>query len=272
MNNSARNSFIAIKEQVVATKPLIHHITNYVTANACANVTLSFGAAPIMADAVEEVATITSHCQALVLNLGTINKAKYASMLQALRTANEIGIPSVLDPVGIMASTMRYEMARELIREGVTIIRGNASEIATILGVATTAKGVDSSEVDDLANLVRKVAVATKSVVACSGAIDYVSDGDDVLIAGNGHPMLTMVTGTGCMTTSLIASCAAVTKDYKAAAMCGITAMNIAGERAYARMKPDDGTGSFARYLLDNIYLLTGEELTAGYKGVGEDA
>ena len=129
-------------------RPLVHHITNYVTVNDCANITISVGAAPVMADAPEEVCEMVSFANALVLNIGTLNKGQIESMVLAGGMANDRGIPIILDPVGAGATHYRTESAQRLLDElEITILKGNAGEIGTLAGAEASVKGVDSTGV-----------------------------------------------------------------------------------------------------------------------------
>lgn len=255
--------FEAIFEYVRTQKPLIHHLTNYVTAGDCANIALCFGASPIMADAAEEMGEITGSADALVLNLGTMNKVKFASMELAAVRARKKGIPIVIDPVGVMASDLRFEAALEIIRGGVSIVRGNYAECRTLLMETRHGKGVDSFEdcPGDIGNLAEQAAQKYGCVFTVTGKEDAVSDGRNTIIASNGVEMLTKVTGTGCMTTTLIGCAAAASHDYMLAALSGLQSMNIAAETAFGALKDNEGPGSFKTRLLDAIYLLSSEKI-----------
>lgn len=258
----------ALESDIKKRNPLIHHITNYVTSGDCANVTLAFAASPVMAEAGEEIKEITGAADALVLNLGTINKNKFISMLAAAKVAKMRGIPIVLDPVGAMASQMRLEMAQELINNGVQIIRCNYAECMALLGDKHFGHGVDAGlSCDDQGEFARQAAKKFKCVLAVTGAVDAISDGRQVILAYNGHKLLTKVTGAGCMTTSLIACGAAVSDDYLAAAVLGITTMNIAAQKAAANLQAGEGSGTFKARLLDAVCTLRTNDLAIEFKG-----
>ena len=103
LNQQLSEAFISLRNK----RPLVHHITNYVTVNDCANITLCIGGAPVMADAHKEVAEMVSMAGSLVLNIGTLNDRQVESMMLAGKKANERGIPIVLDPVGAGATRYR---------------------------------------------------------------------------------------------------------------------------------------------------------------------
>jgi hydroxyethylthiazole kinase len=260
-----------IIHRIHAKKPLVHHITNYVTVNDCANIVLAIGAAPVMADDIGEVADIVGISSALVLNIGTLNSRTIASMLAAGKAANQRGIPVTLDPVGAGATTLRTETAAKIMDEvKLAVIRGNISEIMAISGVGGKTRGVDASEGDvageEAIQGVKRLAVdmaqKTGSVIAITGAIDVVSDGTRSCFIKNGHAMMAGITGTGCMCTSLAGAFCGAEEDYAVAAAAAVTAMGIAGERAYRRIEAGGlGNGSYRTFIMDEISRMTDEIL-----------
>ena len=233
------NSYSALLNKVRENKPLVHHITNYVTVNDCANITLGIGASPVMADAIGEAADIAAIAQAVVLNMGTLNERTIPSMIAAGKSANEKGIPVLFDPVGAGASKLRNDTAASLISEvKLTVLRGNISEIKFIAGLRSETKGVDASsgdatDADDAGQIAKKLAEKLNCIVVISGATDIISDGKKIVYVENGHPMLGNLTGTGCMCSSLIGSfCGANSSDPFAASVAAMLCMGIAGEMA----------------------------------------
>lgn len=258
--------FGKILENVRKLHPVVHSITNYVTANDCANMLLACGASPIMADDEEEVQEITSLCGALNLNIGTLNKRTVPAMLAAGRTAGELGRPVVLDPVGAGASLLRTNTAIKLMKElAPTVIRGNMSEIKTLaLGTADT-RGVDAAVCDRVAEknleeavcFVREFASKNGCVAAVTGEIDIITDGGGTYCVFNGHPMMGAVTGTGCQLSALTAAFLAANREEPlAAAAAAVCAMGICGEIAYARLGEADGNASYRNYIIDAMYRL----------------
>lgn len=252
-------------------KALIHCITNYVTANDCANAILAIGASPIMADDLREVADIVKISKALVLNIGTLNSRTVESMIAAGKKANALGIPVIFDPVGAGASAYRNETTQRLLHSvSMTIIRGNLSEVSFIAGLDVSTKGVDTAEEDstkDPVAIANKVAKEYNCIAAITGAVDTVCNGSRVARIENGTAELSHITGTGCMTTALVAafcgaifaidlhSAANVAKSASAyfdASIAGIAAMGIAGEIAESSAQ-EKGTGSFHVALLDAL-------------------
>ena len=238
-------------------RALIHHITNYVTVNDCANMVLAIGASPIMADELMEMDEMVSICDALVLNIGTANERTIASMLKAGKMANEKGIPIILDPVGVGATSFRHESVKHLLQElRLSVIRGNMAEIKTIAGLKSKSAGVDSLEDESNgASIALSVAQALKCVIAITGKVDIVSDGNKTYSLHNGSEALTHVTGTGCMTTSLIGSFLGASHQPLESAIAGILCMSIAGEKADASL----GYGTYRTSLIDWVSKMSHE-------------
>lgn len=252
-------------EDVRIKKPLVHHITNYVTVNDCANATLAVGASPIMADDIGEVADITAISSVLVLNIGTLNERTIQSMLAAGGKANEMGIPVVFDPVGAGASKLRNHTTERILQEvKVSVVRGNISELRFIAGMGAATQGVDASAEDmkDGVEAGQAVAKAVAEKLGCAAAItgvtDILSDGRHTLLLKNGTPRLSGVTGTGCMCTSLVGSFCGATQDFLLAAAGGILTMSIAGELAAEKAQ---GAGGFHMAILDAISLMDAQTL-----------
>ena len=263
-------------ENIRVKKPLIHHITNYVTVNDCANIVLAIGASPIMADDIDEVETITSISSALVINIGTLNRRTIESMVAAGKRANELGIPVVLDPVGAGASGLRNETTERLLAEvKLTVLRGNMSEIRFCAGLKADTKGVEVSEADQKigadegSEVARDVARKFGCVVAITGATDIITDGERTIYIENGTRHMSNVTGPGCMCTSLVGSfCGAMdeaTGGPLIAAAGGVLAMGLAGDLAYEAAK-DKGYGSFHIAIIDAASKLDSDTLGARAK------
>ena len=249
-----RNLFANVR----AKSPLVHNITNYVTVNDCANIVLACGASPIMADDAAEVEDITSLCAGLNLNIGTLNSRTIPSMLL----------------VGAGASHLRTETALRLLREvKFTVIRGNISEIRTLAAGSGTTKGVDADTADKVTDetldktvaFAKAFAARTGAVVAVTGAIDIVADGERAFCIRNGHPMMSAVTGTGCQLSALTAAfCAANPDKPLEAAAAAVCAMGLAGEAAHSRLSRLDGNATYRNYIIDAIYNMTPEQLEEG--------
>jgi hydroxyethylthiazole kinase len=261
-----------IVQRVRDKRPLVHHITNYVTVNDCANIVLAIGAAPVMADDIGEVADIVGISSALVLNIGTLNQRTIASMLAAGKAANQTGIPVVLDPVGAGATLLRTETAARIMDEvKLAVIRGNISEIKAVSGAGGKTRGVDASEGDAAGEndiqAVNRLAInfakRTGSVVAITGVIDVVSDGARSCFIKNGHAVMADITGTGCMCTALTGAFVGAEQDYTAATVAAVMAMGIAGEKAYRSIQAAGlGNGSYRTFMIDEISRMNDETLT----------
>ncbi len=242
--------------------PLVHHITNYVTVNDCANITISAGGSPVMADAPEEVCEMAGVAGALVLNIGTLNKDQVESMILAGGMANDRQIPVVLDPVGAGATRFRTRTALRLLDElKISIIKGNAGEIGVLAGEEASVRGVDSCGMTgDPVAIARKFASTSAITVVVSGATDIVTDGKRVHLVMNGHPLMGRISGTGCMAGSIIASFAAVSDDTVAASAAALATFGVAGEKAG---EYSHGPYSFRTALFDELAALTPEELSS---------
>lgn len=250
-------------DRVKQQQPLVHHLTNAVTVNDCANATLAIGGSPVMATSIEEVEAMVSLANALVINIGTIESKTFTSMLAAGKMANRRKIPVIFDPVGVGATPFRTEKAKQLLQEvKIAIVRGNASEIGALVEDTIQTRGVDTGNLGhlDQVALAKRVANKYQTVVAMSGKEDVISDGDQTVLIHNGDVWLQSITGTGCMSTSLIACCAGVTSSMLDAAVVGMSIMGVAGEWATSRLEASDGIGMFRLRVMDALLLLTGEK------------
>lgn len=252
--------YSSVISSVREKNPLVHHITNYVTVNDCANITLCIGGSPVMAHAIEEVEEMVAIAGALVLNIGTLDVTQIGQMVKAGKAAGKKGIPIILDPVGAGATSLRTEAARMLIDEvSPTIIKGNAGEIATLAGTQAEVRGVDSAGISgDPVQITSDLAGGLGCTVVMSGIQDLVSDGGRVLAVDNGHHMMGRMSGTGCMAASIIGACSAVHGDGVVASAAGLAAFGIAGERAG---KESPGPGTFKVQLFDAVSAVKAEDI-----------
>lgn len=257
-------------ERVRAENPLVHNITNQVVTNFTANGLLALGASPVMANAKEEVAEMAQLADALVLNIGTLTKDTVEAMVLAGQAANENGVPVLLDPVGVGATTFRTKAAKQLLEQvNMTVVRGNAAEMAHLLGVdGWESKGVDAKAANgDVSALAKQAARTLQTVVVITGKVDVVSDGEDVLSIHNGHEWLTKVTGTGCLLTSVIGAFCAVGERPIHASAAALLFYGVAAERA-AQYTKDKGPGTFQMELLNALSQTNGDDvLTLGRIG-----
>ncbi len=247
-------------EQLRQKNPLVHNITNIVVANYVANGLLSIGASPLMSNAIEEMDELESICQALVINIGTLTSEQVKAMIEAGKSANKYNIPVVLDPVGVGATTFRQKTVQKLLNEiKFTAIRGNAGEIAHLAGVVWNAKGVDAgSGSGDLEEIVKTVAQKYDCIVALSGKIDYISDGQKIAKIDNGTPLFPKITGSGCLLSAVIGAFLSLDDDNLTLCVNACTSYAIAGQKAGEKLK-DYETGQFYVSLLDNLALIDDE-------------
>ena len=243
---------------VRANAPLVHSITNFVVMNFNANILLALGASPVMAHAREEVADMANIAGALVLNIGTLEPDWIAAMKIAHTRAHVRGTPVVLDPVGAGATPYRNQVLSELIANAPpSIIRGNASEIMSVAGLATATRGVDSSvgsnqALDSAQILAQKI----NGVVCVSGATDYVLDAQGrTAYLSNGHIWMTKVTGVGCSASAMIGAFAAVQSDLWRATLAAMAYLGVVGEVAYEQAQ-NDGVGTYQMQLLNAVQML----------------
>lgn len=260
------------------TMPLIHNITNYVTVNDVANILLACGGSPIMSDEVEDVEDITSICNGLNINIGTLHKSSIEGMLRAGKKANDLHHPILLDPVGAGASKFRTETALWLMQElNLAVIRGNISEIKTLALGSGTTKGVDADVSDAVTEenleqaieFVKAFSKKTGTIIAVTGRIDLVTDGNRCYVIRNGRPEMGKITGTGCQLSGMMTAFITANPDEMLeAAAAAVCAMGLAGEIGWSRMQTGDGNATYRNRIIDAIYNMTGDilEKSANYE------
>lgn len=255
----------ALLKKVKKQKPVIHHLTNWVTIYDCANVVKILGASPVMAHAPEEVAEMSGIASALVLNIGTLTVDFVEAMKTAAQSANKKRIPVILDVCGAGATKLRDQKCFELLDTAkIAIIKGNASEIARISGETVKTKGVDSGDVQaNVVEIARQLAQERNCCVVITGKEDIVADGKKFYLIKNGHPLMADIVGTGCMATSVIGTFAAVEPDVCLAAAAGLVCFEIAAELA---VKKSQGPGTFKEQLFDALYHLNGATIVQRQK------
>lgn len=246
--------------------PLVQCITNFVTVNDCANLLLAAGASPTMAQDPREVEEAVAGVQALVCNLGAIERTD--AMILAGRRANALGIPVVLDPVAAGGTSLRRTLSAQLLREvRFTAIRGNASEIRSLARQGRGGSGVDVSRGDavteenleEAVRLVQALARETGAVIAVSGALDLICDGARTAVVRNGCPTMARITGSGCMLTTLIGAFCGASPGAPFEAVCAaMGAMGVCGELAEERrLANGTGNATFRTDLIDALFNLT---------------
>ncbi|MFI8997699.1 hydroxyethylthiazole kinase [Streptomyces sp. NPDC053542] len=263
---TARQALIRVRHET----PLVQCLTNQVVSNFTANVLLALGAAPAMVDIHEEAGPFAAAASGVLVNLGTPHAEQRAAMTEAVASAARAGTPWVLDPVAIGSLPVRTALARRLSAQGPSVVRGNASEIIALAGTGGGGRGVDATdEVESAAAAARTLARATGAVVAVSGPVDLLTDGERTVRVANGDPLLTRVTGGGCALGAVLAAFAPPAPslpssvpspdgDRLAAAVAAVTVYTVAAEVAAER---SGGPGSFAVAFLDALYGLDEETL-----------
>ena len=263
--NNIKENLIKIKEK----NALTHCITNSVTINDCANAILAIGGSPFMAEDSEELEEVVTIADVLVINIGKLSKDQIKAMKISCKKANETKTPIILDPVGVGVTELRNKTTMDIIENhDITAIRGNISEIKAIaklsgvLNESNTAKGVDVNADDIITKENIKVngewmaalALKLNTVILVSGPIDILTDGKTTIAINNGDDMMPLITGSGCMLSSILGSCIAGSNPLEGS-LIAILAMNLAGEKARAKVnEKDEGTGSFRTYLIDYLY------------------
>lgn len=267
------NYTIAVLDRIKKRAPLVHNITNFVVMETTANILLAIGASPVMAHCRSEVEEMVSLAGALVLNIGTIQEDWLASMIAAAKRANAIGIPVILDPVGAGATQLRTRAAKEIMANcAISVLRGNASEVLSLLSSDIRTKGVDTSLAlsDQGIVAVKAMALAEKCVVAVSGEEDCITDGNRVFRVQNGQPLMTRVTGVGCGLSAVTAAfCAAADGDFTLAAAAAFAFYGLCGDLA---IRTSDKPGSFYVAFLDRLHSTGAEEIKSGIKVLLEDS
>jgi hydroxyethylthiazole kinase len=244
--------------------PLVHCITNIVVAGFTANVLLATGASPAMVENDQEAADFAAVADGLLVNLGTLSEERARACRAAAASAQAAGTPWVLDPVAVGPLAYRTALATDLLAFAPTVIRGNASEVLSLAGAAGAGRGVDSTASAEAAlPVARELARRTGGVVAVSGVVDQVTDGESVVEVHTGHPLMTRVTGVGCALGSLVAAFCAVRPPLEAA-VAATSVLTVAAERAAATSA---GPGSFAVALLDQLAVLDAAALSSAGRG-----
>ena len=259
------DDLIKVLGKVFHQRPLVHAITNWVSAGDVANGLYAIKARPVMTIAKEEVTEVVSKADALVLNLGTPSPERVASMIMAGRHAQARGIPIVLDPVGAGLSQFRMATLNRLLTElTLSVIKGNQAEIGTLAGAGGELRGVDAvAGPVNPQTAAQVLAKRTKAIVVVTGERDLVLDEGRMVVLDNGHPLMSQMTGTGCMLAAIIAAFAACEKDVFLATVAAVAGFGIAGEKAAEK---SIGPGTFKVAFLDSLYSLTPEQIVSGIR------
>ena len=266
-----------ILETLRHQNPLVICITNDVVRTFTANGLLAIGASPIMSECSEDLKDLIVHASALLINIGTLTPDKASYYKEAIQLAKVHEVPVVLDPVGCHAGAYRLSVVLDLIKTGnISLLRGNQSEIKAVYDAlshddtannSTAGKGVDGAQVEDSAVIAYRLARVINCPVVATGEEDYVSDGTRVFAVPHGHPIMTAVTGTGCLLGAVLAAFFSAYYPYKDSMSIGeflayaLAYYGLAGESAVkvSGIKP----GSFSIAFMDALYTLDDEVLVS---------
>lgn len=250
--------------------PLVICITNDVVRTFTANGLLSIGASPVMSECSEDLKDLIVHASVLLINIGTLTPDKVSYYKDAIALAKKHEVPIVLDPVGCHAGAYRLSVVLDLIKTGeISLVRGNQSEIKAIYDAlspnnqadtSTTGKGVDGGQIEDSAVIAYRLARLINCPIVATGEEDYVSDGTRVFAVPHGHPIMTAVTGTGCLLGAVLAAFFSAYYPCKDSMSIGeflayaLAYYGLAGEIAVktSGIKP----GSFSVAFMDALYTL----------------
>jgi hydroxyethylthiazole kinase len=247
-------------KKIRETKPLIHHITNWVTIYDCANMTRAWGALPVMAHSPEECIDMTAISSALVINIGTLTSGIIDAMILSASSANEKKIPIIFDAVGVGSTNFRDEMAAKILDSvHIDIIKGNYSEVAKLAGEITETRGVESTPINvDPEKVAKELAKSKSCIVVMTGKEDIISDGENIYIIRNGNKLMGSIVGTGCMAASVIGVFASINSNYYDASKDALCYFGVAGELAAEK---SNGPGSFIVNLYDTVFNLSDEQV-----------
>ncbi len=247
-----------IREEVQRRKPLIYNITNNVVTNFTANVLLAAGASPIMSEGAAEADNLAKIADAVVLNIGTLHTRQVTYCLKAGDYANKYCKPVIFDPVGVGATAYRNVTAQQILNDiQLSLIRGNYGEISFLAGISGMTKGVDSASTEINLDGLMGLSQQTGALIAATGQIDYVTDGQSILRNATGHLLLQLVTGTGCALSSLTGAFMAVAENKQLGVLAALAFYGAAAEKAADASK---GPGSFAMKFIDALYNLSYKE------------
>jgi hydroxyethylthiazole kinase len=219
--------------------PRVHCITNSVAQQYTANMLLAAGAVPSMTISPEEVGAFVASADAVLVNLGTFDSERSSAIDAAVKTAVEKGLPWLVDPVFIDRSSARARFARLLLDRRPSVLRLNHAEFAALSG-----HKADAGAAADFAQ-------ARATVVALTGDVDIVTDGERTTAVANGDPLMGLVTAMGCAGSALVCAALAVEADAWLATLAALAGFGVAGEIAAQRAQ---GPGSFAAAMIDALH------------------
>lgn len=248
-------------DKMKETRPLVHHITNFVAMPEQAHATLAIGASPVMALYPEESGDMCSIADALLINIGIPSSEIFSAIKKAMEMANKKNIPILLDPVGYGATPYRNYVVDTLLREyKVSVIKGNSGEIMALAGNSGMIRGVDAvgNTSLDLKEIVKTLANRFNTIVIATGEEDFISNGEEVFSVRGGSNMLRNITGSGCIAGSVISAVLGIKEDPLIASISGLIAFKLSAKRAEESAR---GPGSFRLHLFDELSLISGEDI-----------
>lgn len=256
-----RSYIMSYLMEVKTKKPLIYNIMNEVGSNFIANGLIAIGATPSISNIPEEAEEMARGADAVVLNLGTLSKARAEAMMLAGKAANQAKVPVFLDPIAIGATKFRTSVMHDILSSiQLTAICANAGEIAVLGEAMEKTTSPDNSLEQNDPSVAEKVARKYETVVIATGETDVVTDGHRTSLCKNGEEMLQNITTSGCLLTSITSAFVSTAEDqiYEAS-IEAVTGYGIAAELA---MKTASGPGSFVPSFLDQLYDLNEESIS----------
>lgn len=248
-------------EQLKEVNPLTICITNNVVKNFTANGLLALGASPAMSECIEDLEDLLKVADALLINIGTLTKESWQLYQEAIKIANKNQVPVVLDPVAAGASRFRLEVSLDLLKNySISLLRGNGSEIAALIGEKQASKGADGGKVADLESIAVKANQVFDVPVVVTGETDAIAVRGEVRLLQNGSPLMPLVTGTGCLLGAVLAAFIGSSdrSDDLACLTEAMTVYNVAGEIA-EKVAKGKGVGSFQVAFLDALSRMKSE-------------
>ena len=244
--------------------PLVICITNDVVKNFTANGLVALGASPAMSEYPEDLEDLLKYAGGLLINIGTLTDETWKLYQEALKIAEKYNVPAVLDPVACGAGAYRKKVSDDLINNyKLAAIRGNAGEIASLVGINVASKGVDSAGVDNIDEIALAANAKFNIPIVVTGEVDAIAVNGEVITIHNGSAMMPKVIGTGCLLGAVLASFIGLEKGEELKSLeIAMLAYNIAGEMAEKR--PNGHLpGTFKVEFINALYEITDQDIKA---------
>ena len=242
--------------------PLVICITNDVVKNFTANGLVALGASPAMSEYPEDLEDLLKYAGGLLINIGTLTDETWKLYQEALKIAEKYNVPAVLDPVACGAGAYRKKVSDDLINNyKLAAIRGNAGEIASLVGINVASKGVDSAGVDNIDEIALAANAKYNIPIVVTGEVDAIAVNGEVVTIHNGSAMMPKVIGTGCLLGAVLASFVGLEKGEELKLLeTAMLAYNIAGEMAEKR--PNGHLpGTFKVEFINALYEITDKDI-----------